>query len=208
MKLEKYSLGVGDRFAHQAKAQLAACMCAARRGVSVVPVWNKSNREHIIVGSDPRGTRMAADAAVRELAWTNSYYLDADHINLHTVDRYLDPCDFFTIDVADAIAHPPEAGAAEAFLNRHPELTGRIEIDGIAEPLDVTRDQAVATARKYLFAVSDAAKIYRKIGAAKDPATFVTEVSMDETDTPQTPSELLLILAAIADESIPIQTIA
>src|SRR6202042_3655814 len=34
------------------------------------------------------------------------------------------------------------------------------------------------------------------------------EVSMDETDSPQTPPELLIILAAIADEKIPIQTIA
>ena len=31
---------------------------------------------------------------------------------------------------------------------------------------------------------------------------------MDETDAPQTPVELLVILAAIADEGIPIQTIA
>jgi hypothetical protein len=31
---------------------------------------------------------------------------------------------------------------------------------------------------------------------------------MDETDSPQTPSELLIILVAIADEKIPIQTIA
>jgi len=36
----------------------------------------------------------------------------------------------------------------------------------------------------------------------------VTEVSMDETDMPQTPVEMLFILAAIADEGIPIQTIA
>lgn len=31
---------------------------------------------------------------------------------------------------------------------------------------------------------------------------------MDETDAPQTPVELLLILAAIADEGIPVQTLA
>ena len=31
---------------------------------------------------------------------------------------------------------------------------------------------------------------------------------MDETDSPQTPPELLIILAAIADEKIPLQTIA
>src|SRR5215831_10318451 len=98
MTLEKYSLGMGDRFAHQAKPQLAACICAAKHGVSVAPVWNKSNREHITVGSDPRSTRAAADAAVREAGWTDSYYIDADHINLNTVDRYIEPCDFFTID--------------------------------------------------------------------------------------------------------------
>src|SRR5580693_1540370 len=122
MHLEKFSLGVGDRFAHQARAQLSACICAAARGVPIVPVWNKSNREHLIIGSEPSTTRAAADAAVGELHWRDSYYVDADHINLTTVDRFLDPCDFFTIDVADSIGRPPAAGRAEAFLARHPEL--------------------------------------------------------------------------------------
>jgi hypothetical protein len=166
--------------------------------VTVVPVWNKSNREHKIVGSEPSGTRAAADAAVRELGWKHSYYVDADHINLGTVDRFLAPSNFFTLDVADAIGQPPAAGVCEAFLGRHAELIGRIEIAGLREPLTVTREQAVAAAAKYLFPVGEAAGIYRK----------VTEVSMDETDCPQTPSELLLILAAIADAGIPIQTIA
>ena len=53
LKLPKFSVGVGDRFAHQAKAQLAACVLAADAGVEVVPVWNKSNREHMIIGSEP-----------------------------------------------------------------------------------------------------------------------------------------------------------
>jgi hypothetical protein len=204
--LEKFSLGVGDRFAHQARPQLAACVRAAEQGVVVVPVWNKSNREHKIVGSEPAGTRAAADAAVGALGWAHSYYVDADHINLDTVDRFLAASDFFTLDVAHAIGHPPEAGAAQSFVHRHPELVGRIEIPGIAEPLDVTREQTCAAAHKYLFAVSEAGRIYRHIADQKQG--FITEVSMDETDCPQTPSELLLILAAIADQGIPIQTIA
>jgi hypothetical protein len=206
--LEKFSLGVGDRFAHQAKPQLAACARAAEKGVIVVPVWNKSNREHTIVGSEPGSTRIAADAAVRALNWTHSYYVDADHINLDTVDRFLPSSDFFTLDVAHAIGHPPEAGAAEAFVHRHPELVGRIEIPGIAEPLQVTAEQVCAAAHKYLFAVSEAGRIYRHIAGSKQAGHFITEVSMDETDSPQTPPELLLILAAIADQEIPIQTIA
>ncbi len=206
--IEKFSLGVGDRFAHQARPQLAACMRAAEAGVTVVPVWNKSNREHKIVGSEPSGTRAAADAAVREMGWRHAYYVDADHINRDTVDRFLEPSNFFTLDVADYIGRPPQDGLAEAFLRRHPELSGRIEIAGLAEPFPVSQAQSAAAAGKYLFAVNEAAQIYRKIADHKEPGSFVTEVSMDETDCPQTPSELLLILAAIADAGIPIQTIA
>ena len=206
--LEKFSLGTGDRFAHQAKPQLAACVRAAAEGVVVVPVWNKSNREHMIVGSEPDSTRVAADAAIRELGWNHSHYVDADHINLDTVERFLPASDFFTLDVAHAIGHPPPSGAAAAFTQKHPELTGRIEIPGIEEPLEVSPEQTCAAAQKYLFAVSEAGKIYRHIAGRKGVGRFITEVSMDETDSPQTPSELLLILAAIADEGIPIQTIA
>ena len=61
---------------------------------------------------------------------------------------------------------------------------------------------------KYLFAVREAGKIYRHIASVKGVENFITEVSMDETDAPQTPPELLIILVAIADEKIPIQTIA
>jgi tagaturonate epimerase len=206
--LEKFSVGVGDRFAHQAKPQLAACMKAAEKGLTVIPVWNKSNREHKIVGSEPSQTRAAADAAVSELGWKHSYYLDADHINLESVDRFLSPCDFFTLDVADAIGKRPKPGTVEAFLSRHRELVGRIEIAGIGEPISVSREKAFHAAAKYLRAVSEAGAIYHHVAKKKPDGSFVTEVSMDETDAPQTPAELLVILAAISDEGIPIQTIA
>jgi len=198
---------MGDRFAHQAKAQLAACVCAAAQGAAVTPVWNKSNREHKIVGSEPVGTRAAADAAVEALDWKQPYFLDADHINLATVDRFIGACDFFTLDVAHAIAHRPKPGAVEAFLARHRELVGRVEIAGLDGPLTITREKAFRAASKYLRAVSEAAAIYRYV-EQRAADGFITEVSMDETDSPQTPSELLLILAALADEGVPIQTIA
>ena len=69
LEIGKYSLGMGDRFAHQAEAQLRACVMAAERGVAIVPVWNKSNREHVTIGSEPQSVREAADAAVKELGW-------------------------------------------------------------------------------------------------------------------------------------------
>src|SRR5579863_9747411 len=87
LKLGKHSVGTGDRFAHQAKAQLQACIKAQASGVTVVPVWNKSNREHTIIGSEPTSVRDAADAAVKVLGWKQPYFCDADHITLQTVDR-------------------------------------------------------------------------------------------------------------------------
>jgi hypothetical protein len=208
LKLEKFSLGVGDRFAHQARAQLRACQMAAERGASVVPVWNKSNREHLIVGSEPASVRAAADAAVRDLGWKGSHHVDADHINLGTVDRFLDASDFYTLDVAAAIGNPAAPADVDAFLARHPELLGRIAISGIADPFTTTRATIAAIAAKYLFAVQEAGRIHRHIASRRGEGSFITEVSMDETDEPQTPPELLVILAAIADEHIPIQTIA
>jgi hypothetical protein len=199
---------VGDRFAHQAKAQLAACVKAAQAGIEVSPVWNKSNREHNIIGSDPAQTRKAADAAVKELGWTQPYFLDADHINLTTVERFLAPCDFFTLDVAEMIGKPAAEADVKAFVARHPELIGNVTIPGISEPFKTDAALVTAVANKFLAAVQDAGRIYRLLVEKKGAGNFVPEVSMDETDSPQTPVELLIILAAIADEKIPIQTIA
>ena len=208
LALPKYSIGVGDRFAHQAKAQLQACILAADAGVEVVPVWNKSNREHTIIGSEPSNTRTAADAAVKELHWTKPYFLDADHINLKTVDRFIAPCDFYTLDVADMIGQPADAAAVETFVKSHPELQGEVNIPGVDQPFHIDAAFVTSVAKKYLAAVQDAGEIYQHIVDKKGAGNFVPEISMDETDSPQTPVELLIILAAVADTGVPIQTIA
>lgn len=208
LTLARYSVGVGDRFAHQAKAQLRACQLAAAAGAEVIPVWNKSHREHTIIGSVPEAVRASADAAVKELKWTKPYHVDADHIRLDTVQKFLPACDFFTIDVADSIGQPATPESVKFFVNRHPELVGTVPVPGVAEPLTLTRADIEKVAQKYLKAVQDAASIYKKISWVKGRDNFITEVSMDETDAPQTPPELLLILAALADERVPVQTIA
>lgn len=206
--LAKYSIGVGDRFSHQAAAQLRACILAADAGVDVIPVWNKSNREHTIIGSEPASARIAADEAVKALQWSKPYHVDADHINAGTVDRYIGSCDFYTIDVADWIGKPADPSAVQSFVDRHAELVGDLRIPGIDAPFRTSRDFVTQVASKYLTAVQEAGGIYRHIEERKGKRKFITEVSMDETDTPQTPVELLIILAAIADGGVPIQTIA
>ena len=208
VELPKYSVGVGDRFAHQAKAQLNACMQAAEAGVEVIPVWNKSNREHTIIGSEPASTRAAANAAVTALDWRKPYFCDADHIGLATVDRFFSACDFYTIDVADFIGAPADPATIASFVQSHRELIGEIKIDGIDHPLTISPDSLQQVAGKFLAAIQQATAIYQKIEEHKGRGNFITEVSMDETDSPQTPAELLIILAAAADAGIPLQTIA
>lgn len=208
LKLGKYSLGTGDRFAHQAKAQLQACINALEHGVEIIPVWNKSNREHTIIGSEPTSTRVAADAAVQALGWKLPYFLDADHIGLQTVDRFLSACDFYTLDVADFIGKAVPQSDIDAFVKKHKGLLGTISLKGLDAPLTISESDLRETAGKFLGAVREAGEVYRKIGSVKGEGNFIPEVSMDETDRAQSPVELLIILAAIADEGIPIQTIA
>jgi tagaturonate epimerase len=206
--LEKYSFGMGDRFAHQASAQLRACMQIVANGVDVTPVWNKSHREHAIVGSSPASVRLAAEEAIRKLDWTGTFYIDADHIRPETVDAFVESSDFYTLDVADAIGQPADDQELKAFIDRHPELVGATKIPGIDAPFVTARGDIEKIAGKYLKAVQEAISLYRHIESEKGKGNFITEVSMDETDSPQTPVELLVILAAIADEGIPAQTIA
>ncbi len=101
MRLPKFSMGIGDRFAHQGTAQLDAIIEASRQGAVVAPVWNKSHREHTIVGSSPADVRDEADDAVQARGWTGPYFVDADHIGLGTVDGFIESSDFFTLDVGD-----------------------------------------------------------------------------------------------------------
>jgi len=208
MELQKYSFGVGDRFGRQGQAQLRAIMLARRDGVNVTPVWNKSHREHTIIGTNQQQVRAEADGAVKALGWDADYYVDADHIGLQNADLFIDASDFFTLDVADFIGTPPEEDDKKSFIDKYKKYARRLEIDGFDQPLDVTADQLDAIADKYLAAVKQAGKIYSHIESIKGAGNFVTEVSMDETDQPQSPVEMLFILAAIADQGIPAQTIA
>jgi hypothetical protein len=208
MILERYSIGVGDRFGHEGAAQLRALQQAQRRGTKIVPVWNKSYREHTTIGTKPSDTRRAADDAVQECGWRDSYYVDADHIGLKTVDLFLDSSDFFTLDVADFIGKTAEEKEVDAFVRSVSKLRENFPIAGVHTTKMLTEEDLYAIGRKYLLAVKEAGKVYRHIAERKGAGTFVTEVSTDEANEPQTPAQLFFLLAAIAQEGIPIQTIA
>jgi hypothetical protein len=208
MNLPRFSMGIGDRFALQGQAQLAAFVKLKERGTTVAPVWNKSNREHNLIGSRPEDVRAEADQAVQAAGWKDGYFVDADHIGLKTVDRFLTASDFFTIDVADFIGQPAAPALVEAFAKEVTPASGQLTIPGVERPIRVDHDGVHAIASKYLTAVSEAGAIYRHIAAHKAAGRFVIEVSMDETDQPQTPEDLWFILAALAREGVPVRTIA
>jgi len=95
LRIEKDTFGVDDRFAHQAAAQLRAFELLADDGIEVTPVWNKLNREHPFVGSQPQSVFDAAARAVKHLGWEKPWHIDADHIQLATVDPFLPCSEFF-----------------------------------------------------------------------------------------------------------------
>src|ERR1035437_7882038 len=141
LSLGKFSFGMGDRFAHQGKAQLNACVLATKLGADIVPVWNKSNREHTLIGTEPSSLRAEADAAVKALGWKKPYHVGADQIRLETADRFITPSDFFTIDAADSIGKPADPQSVKAFVDHHPELLGKIVIPQIDRPFETTRSE-------------------------------------------------------------------
>jgi hypothetical protein len=207
-KLGKYSIGLGDRFGHQGSAQLKAVIEAGKKGVEITPVWNKSNREHMIIGTQPSDVRLEADTVTKDSGFKRDYFVDADHINSDTVDRFIGSSDFFTVDVASYIGKRADQAEIDKFLEAAGKYIGKLEVTGIKKPLKCSREQLGGFAENYLFAAKKAGEIYRKIEKSKSAGNFITEVSMDEVSQPQTPVELFFILGMLGLEGIPLQTVA
>ncbi len=208
MKLGKFSLGIGDRFSHQGIAQLRAIVKANQSGLDISPVWNKSNREHMYVHSHPADVRKEADAAVAALGFTGKYFVDADHINMGTVAPFVETADFFTLDVASFIGKESPADEVSAFVASCDKYIGTLTIPGINHPIEVTEELLVKIAGKFLAATQQAFEIYSFLKEKKGEGNFITEVSMDEVESPQTPVDLFFILKMLANKGVPAQTIA
>jgi hypothetical protein len=171
-------------------------------------VWNKSNREHTYIHSKPDDTRTEADSAVKILSFSGHYFVDADHINLSNVQGFIAASDFFTLDVANKIGTASGDDQIEAFVSSCKKYAGVLTIPGIVHPFEISDQLLSNITKKFLAAIAEAGKIYNYIKDQKGADSFVTEVSMDEVETPQTPVEMFFILKMIAEQGIPAQTIA
>jgi hypothetical protein len=206
--LGKYSIGLGDRFGHQGAAQLKAIISAFEKGIEITPVWNKSNREHNTIGTLPGDVRDEADSVTRSAGYKKTYFVDADHINLDTVDRFIESSDFFTIDVASYIGKKADDNEIIEFARGAGKYLGEMTIPGTKLSFRISKTQILEITEKYLYAALKARDIYKKIEISKGKGNFITEVSMDEVAQSQTPVELFFILKMLASVNIPVQTIA
>ncbi len=208
MLIEKYSFGTGDRFGKEGKAQLKAIQEINKLGVQVVPVWNKSNREHSIVKTQPDDVAFEAAEAVKANGYAGNYYVDADHIGMQTVDKFIHASNFYTIDVAHFIGQACSNNEKTSFIKNHSKYLGTLSIPGIGEKFDVTETFLGKVADNYLQAIKEVKTIYDYIVSKKGADNFIPEVSMDECDIAQSPIELFFILAELKRVGVEVQTIA
>ncbi len=208
MHIEKHSFGLGDRFGKEGAVQLEAVQEINSLGIAVVPVWNKSHREHSIVKTTQASVAKEAADAVATKGWKGSYYVDADHIGLSTVDGFMEYSNFFTIDVAHFINQPVADDIKASFVRRYKHYTCKFTIPGIQQKMEVTSGFFESFADKYLLAISEVKKIYDYIEKKKGKDNFIPEVSMDECEVAQTPLELFFILAELKSQGVEVQTIA
>ncbi len=82
---------------------------------------------------------------------------------LETVDRFITPSDFFTIDVADSIGKSAAALDIQNFIELHPELIGKISMPFMDHPFEITRSEVERVTNKFLLAVQEAGKLFQHI---------------------------------------------
>lgn len=208
MTIARYSVGTGDRFGREGVALIAAFQKLKNDdGVDADIVFNKSNREHTIIGTTPADQRANADAAVAASGWEGQYYVDADHIGLANVDWFIGPSDFYTIDVTNCIGRTTTDESVAAFLERAQPLLGDHQVPNAGRVVTITPELLQVFAEKYLFAMEEAQRIYEHIREAGANLRHV-EVAMDESPEIQGPAELLIVLSEVAYRQIPADTVA
>ncbi len=123
--------------------------------------------------------------------------LDADHINLDTVERFLAPSDFFTIDVAHFISKPAADCRSGCVCGATSGIDRSSRGNAGIHPED-RRNVSAAVQRSR-------ADSYRHIESRKGRATSSPKSRWMKRTIRRRLRELLVILAAIADERIPIR---
>ena len=175
----------------------------------------QSIREMTRTGRSPQTIVDYATWGAFEVGWREGYGADADHLK-NTAD--VETCaaagfTFFTIDPGEHVdgradtmtsAELEAAAAALPWGDLQTDLASMLaRFGGTAIALDtgaITLDgeQVRRAAVKYGRAIAHIARMYRAVEAAVRGRAFELEVSVDETDTPTTPGEHVVIASELA----------
>jgi tagaturonate epimerase len=202
------SAGFGDRLGLATPGHVRALRAV---GGSIAPVFaQQSIREMTRTGRSPQAVIDDATWGSFEAGWTSGQGADADHLKTPADVTSCADAGFtmFTIDPGEHVDGRADTGTPVEVLAAWAELpwdrledraeSMRARLAGRSFDLEghrVVVDDAALTkaAVKYGRAVAHVTAIFRHLCAIKGDQGFDFEVSVDETDTPTTPSEHVFV---------------
>ena len=202
------SAGFGDRLGLATPGHVRALRAT---GGGIRPIFaQQSIRENARTGRSPRVVIDDAMWGAFEAGWSEGYGADADHLK---TPADVESCaaagfTFFTIDPGEHVdgrADTATPAVLQAAANTLP--WSELETDlpsmltrfaGLAVDLDGTRitldqGQVRRAAVKYGRAIAHIVRMFRSVEAAMQGRAFELEVSVDETDTPTSHGEHIVI---------------
>jgi hypothetical protein len=205
------SVGTGDRMGLATPGHIRAVRDVGN--VAPIPA-QQSMRENDRTGRSPQQVLDEAMWGVFQEGWRLPWGADADH--LKTTDD-VDLCvasayTFYTVDPGDHVdneAHTaplprllekvqalpwPDLEDTPADLKRR-YLDRPFDVEGTVLRFDET--SLARAAAKYGRAIAHSARMYRHLAAAMGDRPFELEVSVDETETPTSPLEHLLVASEL-----------
>jgi hypothetical protein len=204
LTLGKYSMGIGDKFGKQSRAQLLAFEMASFAGVEITPVWNKSAREHQITGTTPLMTREAAEKAVSTIKWDKPYFLNAEGFSSANIHNFIDDCNFFTIDASLFASNTITEKELNDFISNFAQFLDQIKVPGQKESFAITNAQIKSFAKKYLPILNEISTINQILTEKKGNGNYLLEISFAaEKELPT--NDIFYLLASLAFKKIPVQ---
>jgi hypothetical protein len=201
------SAGFGDRLGLATPGHVQA----ARRAAGVAPIFaQQSVRENARTGRTPQQVLDDATWSIFQEGWREPWGADADHLKTPAdVDAFVAAgYTLYTVDPGDHVDHAA-----------HTASTAEVEAKAQALPWDALEDTAQDMERRYLGrsfdlgdtvlaldhealwraaakygrAIAHTVHMYRHLADRMGGDDFELEVSVDETETPTSPEEHLLI---------------
>ena len=212
----KKSFGFGDRLGLATPGHLAAA-----RAFDFAPIFaQQSIREMTRTQRTPEEVMRAAQTALAQAGFTQSWGADADHLKTPAdVERTaaagfcfftIDPSEFVNnhadrmsaAELASSVAQMekdgvfPDAGWREFYLGRRFEVAPD-------RPLVFTEEQLLRAAVKYARAIAHSATMGAAITRVNGARPFEIEVSVDETDSPTSALEHLFFGQELKRRRVP-----